>query len=192
MAEFKLTLNDPKTGKSYKREVKDQNARIFLGKNIGDSIKGEAIDLQGYEFVITGGSDKCGFPMRAGITGVRKKVYAYESAGLKMKRKGGMQRKTICGMTISENTSQINLKITKAGRESLEKKEEGEAKTEGKDEAKPAEKKEAAPKKEEPKPAKEEKKPAEKEEKAKKEAGEKKKREKPKKEKKETPKEEKK
>ena len=59
MAEFKLTLNDPKTGKAYKKEVKDQNAKVFLGKKIGDPIKGESIDMQGYEFEITGGSDKC-------------------------------------------------------------------------------------------------------------------------------------
>jgi small subunit ribosomal protein S6e len=119
MVEFKLNLNDPKTGLSYKKEVKDQNAKAFLGKMIGESIKGEAIDMQGYEFEITGGSDNCGFPMRSGILTPRKKLYAFEGVGLKRKARGIMQRKTVCGMVINDKITQINLKITKQGKEAL-------------------------------------------------------------------------
>ena len=168
MAEFKLTLNDSKTGKSYKREVKDQNAAIFLGKKIADAIKGESIDLQGYEFIITGGSDNCGFPMRAGITGSRKEIYAYKGTGIKKKRKGCMQRKTVCGMIINDNITQINLKITKFGKEALEKPAEGKAEEKKpeakKEEAKAEENKEKPAEKEEEKKDAKEEKPAEKKE----------------------------
>ncbi len=57
MAEFKVVISDPKTGLTVQREVKDPAAKAFLGLKIGDSIKGEAIDLQGYDFEVTGGSD---------------------------------------------------------------------------------------------------------------------------------------
>ena len=30
--------------------------------------------IDGYEFLITGGTDYCGFPMRRGILGIRKKI----------------------------------------------------------------------------------------------------------------------
>jgi len=64
MVDFKLSIADPKSGKTYQKEAKDKEAAPFVGKNIGEQIKGEIIGLAGYEFLITGGSDNCGFPMR--------------------------------------------------------------------------------------------------------------------------------
>ena len=43
MAEFKLVLSDPKTGKSIQRETKDNMARSLIGKKIKETIKGEDI-----------------------------------------------------------------------------------------------------------------------------------------------------
>ena len=63
MVEFKLTIGDPKTGKCVQKTVSENAAKAFIGLKIGDTVKGEAIDLTGYEFLITGGSDFCGFPM---------------------------------------------------------------------------------------------------------------------------------
>ena len=144
MAEFKLVLNNPKTGKSHQIEVKDDVAKHFLGQKIGNTLKGELIDLTGYEFQITGGSDKCGFPMRADITGnARKKIFSAPGVGISNKKhrpnpkkKGwrkmtGMRRKkTVAGNTIHELTAQVNLKITKHGRGSLPGEEATETKTE--------------------------------------------------------------
>jgi small subunit ribosomal protein S6e len=133
MAEFKLVISDPKTGKTLQREVKDQSAKPFIGLKIGDAIKGEAFDLTGYEFVITGGSDYCGFPMRKGIQTMRKRIVADAGVGFAGKHRGYdvkdvYRKKTVCGDGIHDKISQINLKITKQGKTSLfEEKKEGEA-----------------------------------------------------------------
>jgi small subunit ribosomal protein S6e len=120
MVGFKLTISDTKTGRTVQREVKDKDAQFFIGKKIGETIKGETINLTGYEFEITGGSDYCGFPMRRDIPGsVRKRILAVSGVGIKRKRKGQKQRKTVCGNTIHTRISQINLKVLKEGKEKL-------------------------------------------------------------------------
>jgi small subunit ribosomal protein S6e len=136
MAEFKLVLST-KDGKSYQREVKEKDARPFLGKKIGDAVKGDDFGLAGYEVQITGGSDWCGFPMRADAPGTaRRRVLAVHGVGIHKKAKGVRQRKTVCGNTIHGKIAQINLKVMKEGKEILgkadekheEKAEKGEAK----------------------------------------------------------------
>ena len=92
-------------------------------------IKGEAFGLPGYEFLITGGSDKAGFPMRSGIMGKRKIILAYGGTGIRTREKGTKQRKTVCGSTINADIVQVNLKILKEGSAKLfeDKKEEAKA-----------------------------------------------------------------
>ncbi len=120
MAEFKVVISDPKTSKSVQKELKGADADALLGKKIGDKIEGKSLGFEGYEFAVTGGSDKCGFPMRKDVSGTaRKRILAVSGVGLKKKAKGIKQRKTVCGNTIHEAISQINLKITKYGKESL-------------------------------------------------------------------------
>jgi small subunit ribosomal protein S6e len=121
MAEFKLVISDPKSGKTMQREVKDQSAKPFIGLKIGDSIKGEAFDLTGYEFTVTGGSDYCGFPMRKGIQTMRKRIVASGGVGFAGKNRGYETKdtyikKTVCGEGIHDKITQINLKITKQGK----------------------------------------------------------------------------
>lgn len=133
MATFKLAVADAKSGKTYPREVKDNAARIFLGLNIGESVKGDDIGLPGYELIITGGSDYCGFPMRRGILGQRKKITIAGGVGFRgSKEKGIKKSKTVCGHKVHDKISQINLKVTKEGQKSIpelfgiqEKKETG-------------------------------------------------------------------
>ena len=131
MASFKLCISDPSTGRTFQKEVKDSMANPFLGLNIGEQVKGDAMELSGYEFQITGGSDYCGFPMRKGILGQRKKITILGGIGFKGAGKGIKRRKTVCGHKIHERISQINLKVTKPGAKKLveifgvqEKKEE--------------------------------------------------------------------
>ncbi|RME77762.1 30S ribosomal protein S6e [Candidatus Woesearchaeota archaeon] len=134
MAELKLVLNDPKTGKSYQKTLEADAAKPFYGLKIGDTVKGEIIDLTGYEFKITGGSDNSGFPMRKDVEGpIKRKILAHEGVGIKPirkqfnpKRKGhrrmkGMRlRKTVAGNTVYEKTAQLNMVITKAGKQPLD------------------------------------------------------------------------
>ena len=116
MAEFKLNIGDPKSKKTLKRDVKDEEADVFLGKKIGDKVKGDSFGLQGYEFEITGGSDFTGTPMRKDIQGVqRNKILIVSGVGIRKNRKGRRVRKTLAGNTIHEKTAQINLKATKHG-----------------------------------------------------------------------------
>ena len=159
MVDFKVCINDPKTGKSYAREVKGEAAETFVGKIIGDKIAGEAIDLTGYEFEVTGGSDDSGFPMRKDVDTIRKKIMAVEGVGIKKTSHGMRHRKTVSGNKIHPKISQINLKIIKYGKQKLgeeakenmkeEKKGGGEEKKEEKKEVKEKakeEKKEETPK----------------------------------------------
>jgi small subunit ribosomal protein S6e len=76
--------------------------------------------LSGYELKITGGSDNCGFPMRGGILGVRKRLTLLGGVGLRESfAKGIRKKKTVCGHKVSSNIVQINLKITKEGAKPL-------------------------------------------------------------------------
>ena len=141
MAGFKVNIADPKDGKCYKTEVKDAHAAPFMGLNIGEKLEGSRIGIDGYEFQVTGGTDYCGFPMRKGILGVRKKMVIYPGVGFRGGLKGMKKRKTVCGHKINESITAVNLKVTKEGTKKLSemfgKKEEGqEAKEEKKPEAK--------------------------------------------------------
>ena len=138
--ELKIVLSDPKTGKSYQKIIKDADAKRFMGLKIGDSVKGEVLNLAGYEFQITGGSDYAGFPMRNDVPGIlRKKVYAVSGIGVRKKEKGLKQRKTVAGNTVYDKTAQVNLKVIKEGKGPLgedKPKEETEKKEEAPKEAK--------------------------------------------------------
>lgn len=119
MVSFKLCISDPSSGRTFQKEVKDNLARAFVGLNIGETIKGDSFEINGYEFLITGGSDYCGFPMRKGILGQRKKITIYSGVGFRGIGKGIKKRKTVCGHKIHERISQINLKAIKPGPKKL-------------------------------------------------------------------------
>ncbi|MGZ4934331.1 MAG: S6e family ribosomal protein, partial [Halobacteriota archaeon] len=45
MADYRLTISDPKTKSTYKMEVSGAKANKLLGLGIGDSLEGETIGL---------------------------------------------------------------------------------------------------------------------------------------------------
>ena len=49
MPEYKVVLNDPKTGKSVQRETKEENRKPFHGLKLGQKVRGELLDLTGYD-----------------------------------------------------------------------------------------------------------------------------------------------
>jgi len=137
---FKINISD-KSGKTYKLETE---ANTLIDKELHDKIEGTDIfpDLKGYELEITGASDKSGFTAMKDIQGVqRKKVLLKYGKGMHKKPKGDKKkntavnglrlRKSVRGKTISENISQINMKVLKQGDKKLEdifvKKEEAKA-----------------------------------------------------------------
>ncbi len=149
MAEFKLNIGDPKTKKILKKDLKEGETKPLIGLKIGSKVKGEIIDLPGYEFEITGGSDSSGFPMRKDVEGnQRKKVLIVSGVGIRKNRAGNKRRVTVAGNTVHDKTVQINLKVIKHGKTPLfEEAKEEETKTEEapKEEAKPKETKEEKP-----------------------------------------------
>ena len=122
--ELKLVLGT-KDGKSYQKEVKDAAAEALHNKVIGETVSGEELGFPGYEFLITGGSDNCGFPMRKGIQAARKRIIAGKSVGFsgldrnKKKQPGLLNKKTVCGERISKIIHQVNLKVLKEGPQPL-------------------------------------------------------------------------
>jgi small subunit ribosomal protein S6e len=115
MTEFKLVLGT-KDGKSHQKEIKSPEADVLMGKKVGEKVQGDSIGFSGYEFELTGGSDKVGFPMRSDVPGTqRKRIFTNKSLGTKINRKGMKVRKMVAGNTVSEDINQINLKVTKEG-----------------------------------------------------------------------------
>ena len=118
--ELNLEINDSKTGKSYKKDV--SNGQFLLHKKIGEKVSGDSLGMNGYELIITGGSDLQGFPMRKDTEGaVRRRPLVVSGVGFRKKSSGVKQRKTVIGNTINDNIKQVNLKVEKYGREQLEK-----------------------------------------------------------------------
>lgn len=124
MVDFKIVISD-QTGKTYQKEVKDDDARKFIGLKIGDKLKGDFLELGNVEIEVTGGSDYCGFPMRKDVLGVgRKRILAVGGVGIRNKEKGIKKRKTVCGNTIHAKISQINVKVLGSKAIKVKEKEE--------------------------------------------------------------------
>lgn len=134
MAELKVVVSDPKTGKSYQKVIADN---AFTGKKLKQKVKGDELGLEGYELEITGGSDDAGFPMREDIDGtVRKRALLTSGVGIKTKTRTDKEqgiriRKSVAANTVHQKTAQLNLKILTYGAKPVEeilgKKEEPKA-----------------------------------------------------------------
>ncbi|HEA46522.1 MAG TPA: hypothetical protein ENH99_01950 [Candidatus Pacearchaeota archaeon] len=128
---FKINIAD-KSGKTFKLELETEG---LLGKELHDKLQGKELlqDLEGYEFEISGTSDKAGFTSMKEVEGIGlKKVLFNYGKGMKKrpKREGkkkqstptpkGLRlRKTARGRVISPEITQINLKIVKEGGKKL-------------------------------------------------------------------------
>ncbi|HII69534.1 TPA: 30S ribosomal protein S6e [Candidatus Woesearchaeota archaeon] len=115
MASFKVCIADTKEGRTYQKEFKDAEAAFFLGMNLGAKVEGKLLGMEGFELVLTGGSDNCGFPMRKGIKGARKNIVIGGGVGQKAMKHGQMRKKTVCGNKVTGSITQLNLKVTTYG-----------------------------------------------------------------------------
>jgi small subunit ribosomal protein S6e len=129
MATFKVVINDTQTGKSYQKEISGTKANSLIGKRIGQEIDGVFVDLPGYKLIITGGTDKDGFPMRKNLQGARrKKLLLKGGIGFHPTRPGMRKKKMVRGNTVSADIVQINMKIVQYGPKPIEEAiKEGEA-----------------------------------------------------------------
>jgi len=125
---FKINIGT-KEGKTFKLET---DAPGLDGKELGQTIQGEdvSLDLSGYEFEITGASDKSGFTALKEVDGfARSKALLNYGKGMHKRPKGekkvnkkpnGLRlRKTVRGRILSDEMSQINLKLIKEGTKKL-------------------------------------------------------------------------
>jgi len=109
MPAYKLSISDPKTKTGESKEVKDAEARIFLGKKLGEMVDGSSIGIG--KVLITGGTDKAGFPMRHDVLGGGKNyVLMTSGTGYHSKEEGEKKRRLVRGNTITEEIYQLNLK----------------------------------------------------------------------------------
>lgn len=130
MVTFKVVLGF-KDGKCVQKELSEEHSHVLLGKKLSDKVDGNDLGFKDYEFEISGGSDSCGFPMRKDVPGIsRKRILSVKGTtgvvGWRSFKKGGKTfkkkiskgvriRKSVCGNTIHEKISQVNLKILKMG-----------------------------------------------------------------------------
>ena len=121
MADFKLVVSDPKSGKAYNVDIVGPKINKFVGKPIGSEIEGESAGLNGYTLVITGGSDKDGVPMRRDLPGQpRRRVLVANGTGYHAKSEGMRKRKLLRGNEISSDLVQVNAKVTGYGPQTLD------------------------------------------------------------------------
>jgi small subunit ribosomal protein S6e len=128
MAKLKLVISDPKTGKSQITELEGAKATPLIGRSIGETIDGSIVGLGGKKLLITGGTDKDGFPMKANVHGgIKAKIIISQGIGYHARFEGERRRKTVRGEMITEDIVQVNTKIIE---------DKTETKTEKKAEAK--------------------------------------------------------
>ena len=125
MVDFKIVIGT-KDGKTHQKEIKSPESDNLLKRRINETISGNLLGFDGYEFLITGGSDKCGFPMRKGIQEPRKRITVKgKTVGFsgkdrnKNKQKGLIKKRTVCGEMITKIIHQVNLKVVKEGAKPL-------------------------------------------------------------------------
>ena len=129
MAKFKVIVSDPEAGTSKVVELEEARAAPFIGRRLGETIDGSAVDLPAHTVQILGGSDKDGVPMRGNVHGgVRRRVVLSGGAGFKAEKKGERRRKTVRGNIITDEIAQINMKIVERPAKPAEAKPEQAAK----------------------------------------------------------------
>ncbi|RLG17835.1 30S ribosomal protein S6e [Nanoarchaeota archaeon] len=116
-----VLLIGTKDGKTYQKELSNDEREGLIGKEIGDKVNGELFGMSGYVFEIRGGSDRDGFPMRPDVSGsARVKPLLSRGTGMRFKRQGYRRRKTVVGRMISDSIAQVNVKVVKYGDKPIE------------------------------------------------------------------------
>jgi len=137
MAKFKIIVSDPEEGTSKTVELEEARAVPLIGKKIGDTVDGTILGLPGCKVLITGGSDKDGFPMRPNVHGgVRRSAVLSGGVGFNPENRGERRRKKVRGNVITDEIVQINMKIVEKpkGKKLEEQKEKAQTEQEKKEE----------------------------------------------------------
>lgn len=119
---MKLVISDPKTGKSYQRELDKEKETQMYGKKIRDGVDGGIVGLSGYQLLVTGGSDRDGFPLNPTVPGTKRYdvLLGSSSEGARGLKHGERAKRILRGNTVSQDTHQVNLKVATPGEKSFE------------------------------------------------------------------------
>jgi small subunit ribosomal protein S6e len=121
MADFKVVLSDPKTGKAYNVAATGAVAGSIIGKNVGEEIDATPLGFDGYTIKITGASDRNGTPARQSLPlSGRRRALLRGGVGFNPVMDGQRRRKMIRGSEITSDFVQINAIVTQYGFKSLE------------------------------------------------------------------------
>ncbi|HOI12533.1 MAG TPA: 30S ribosomal protein S6e [Methanoculleus sp.] len=120
MADFKIILSEPETGRSYKVDATGPAAGALIGKRIGDEIDGSILGFAGYTIKITGATDKTGIPARRDLPGpARRRLLLSRGVGFHPVMDGERRRKSVRGSEISADIVQINAAVKESGAKPL-------------------------------------------------------------------------
>lgn len=134
MAEFKVVVADPKSGRAFNVDASGGAAGALVGKKIGEEVDAGPLGLAGYKVRITGGSDRTGTPANSSLPGAgrRKLLVAGGTTGFHPTMEGQRRRKMLRSKEITADFVQVNAKVTAYGDKKLEEifppKAEGEKK----------------------------------------------------------------
>lgn len=116
MAEFIVAVADPDAGVTHQVEVSGQSANRFIGRELGETVDGGAVGLDGHTLELTGGSDDAGRPMREDVRGADlKEVLLEGGTGYDPSRDGERKRVTVRGREVGDSTRQINTRVAEYG-----------------------------------------------------------------------------
>ena len=114
MAKFKVIVSDPMTGKSSASEIEGSRAQALIGRSLGEVIDGSALGIGQGKFLISGGCDRNGIPMRGDVHGsVKKHIVLSSGPGFRRTRHGERRMKLVRGKMISDETFQVNFTLRK-------------------------------------------------------------------------------
>lgn len=122
MAEFKVVVADPKTGRAYNVDAGSGAAGALIGKKIGDEVDAGPLGLAGYRVKITGGSDRTGIPASGSLPGAGRKrlLAAGDMVGYHPKMDGQRRRKMLRAKEITPDFVQVNAMVTAYGERALD------------------------------------------------------------------------
>jgi small subunit ribosomal protein S6e len=117
---MKLNIANPTTGQQNCIEVVDEKKlRIFYDLRMGDVVDADTLgdEWKGYQFKITGGNDKQGFPMMQGVLKAQR-VRLLLKGGSKcyrQRRAGERKKKSVRGCIVASDISILNLVVVQKG-----------------------------------------------------------------------------
>jgi small subunit ribosomal protein S6e len=121
MAELKIVVSDPKTGRAFNVDASGGAAGAVVGKRIGEEIDAGPLGLAGYKIQITGASDRTGTPAKKSLPGAgRRKLLMGKGVGFHPRMEGERRRKTIRSNEITSDFVQINAQVTAYGDKTLD------------------------------------------------------------------------